>query len=152
MKSLLLILILFLGSKAAFANASPSESGTSSVRIPAEHSFPIETINWKYVFGPIFIFGETIQVWMLRCLVTGSVILGTFILADYDRTGIEWHDIYWVPASIMIGSFGLMLLALILTPLIWLYRLLNELSWRRLPHRKLKTFFRKLQWKISCGK
>lgn len=107
-------------------------------------------INWDYIFGPVLLLKRKAQHWLLICLGIVGLTSPFFLLSEYQNNSLRSK----FAAALLVFAVGCVVVVwiLIVVPLVWMYRLLEQVLWRRLLRNKIKTFLRHRFWKRRLKK
>jgi len=93
------------------------------------------SIRWKRVFRPIYIFNKRVIFWLG---IVGGLFLFMTLLGylarrynyEWNPTSVRTDGTYLLVATYLTAVFATALL-LIWVPIVWIYRIIQELSWEK---------------------
>ena len=85
-------------------------------------------INWRRVFRPIIIFGKKWTNWIAICAAVGALARLVLLLIYYEE--IDTADaVVYILAGVVLLSLTMIILLLLITPAVWLFRLLDQINY-----------------------
>lgn len=92
-------------------------------------------IRWKKVFRPIYIFKKRVAFWL--GIFSGVLLVMSLLALLAQRYNYEWSwtsvnkdDTYLLALTYLVSAFVVLLL-LLWIPIVWLYRIIQELRWKK---------------------
>lgn len=129
----------------ADAQVSKSKASQEQIAEPSTPSHYGKYVSWNYVFGPIHFIDNRAHHWLV--FFSGvSAILGLILLIGWWEGG---DDGAFFKLTMLLLTISIVVIAwiFIVVPIIWIYRILEQIIWRRLIRRGIKRFFRHRFWR-----
>lgn len=145
MKYLLLGILIFLHPT---LRADSQVSEQSSIQVSEEIASPDsygKYVSWNYVFGPIHFIDNRAHHWLV--FFSGvSAILSLILLIGWWE-GNNDGSFFTLTALLLTVSIVVIVWIFIVVPIIWIYRILEQIIWRRLIRKGIKRIFRHRFWR-----